>query len=54
MAQIGRKWLLSVLPGSLWVAFRVSGAEAVAPAVTTMCDFVTGCTETRANPVLQS
>lgn len=44
MAQIGRKWLLPVLLGSLWVVSRVSGAEAVAPAVTNVCDFVPGCT----------
>lgn len=39
MAQIGRKWLLPGLLGSLWVVSRVSGDEAVAPAVTNVCDF---------------
>lgn len=53
MAQAGRKWLLPVLL-VLWVLSRVSGAEAVAPAVTNVCDFVPGRSVSRANPVLQS
>lgn len=43
---MGRKGLLQALLGSLWVPFRVF----LAPAVTNVCDFVPGGTESRANP----
>lgn len=56
MVMKGRgKWLR--LEGSgcsqcYWGVFRLSGAEAVAPALTNVCDSVPGCTKARANPEL--